>query len=95
MTSFMPSRSGREENGLEARSARRRVTVAEAQDEPAIVDAEAAGAKGNLAFRHVVEMTNGSFEFQKSPQEFPVVLQAISNTNLLLDTLQHLDEAKA
>jgi hypothetical protein len=42
-----------------------------------------------------VEMTNGSFEFQKSAHEFPVVLQAVSNTNLLLDTLQHLDEAKA
>lgn len=60
-----------------------------------IVDAEAAGSKGNLAFRHIVEMTNGSFEFQKSPQLFPVVLQAVSNTNLILDTLQQLDEAKA
>jgi tetratricopeptide (TPR) repeat protein len=64
-------------------------------NEGRIVDAEAAGAKGTLAFRHVVEMTNGSFEFQKSAHEFPVVLQAVSNTNLLLDTLQHLDEAKA
>ena len=58
-----------------------------------IVDAEAAGAQGNVAFRQIVEITNGSFEFQKSPQTFPVVIQAVSNTNLLLDTLQQLDEA--
>ncbi len=62
-------------------------------NEGRIVDAEAAGSKGNLAFRHIVEMTNGSFEFQKSPQPFPVALQAVSNTNLILDTLQQLDEA--
>jgi tetratricopeptide (TPR) repeat protein len=64
-------------------------------NEGRIVDAEAAGSKGNLAFRHIVEMTNGSFEFQKSPQQFPVAIQAVSNTNLILDTLQQLDEAKA
>jgi tetratricopeptide (TPR) repeat protein len=64
-------------------------------NEGRIVDAEAAGSKGNLAFRHIVEITSGSFQFEKSPHEFPVVLSAISNTNLLLDTLQHLDEAKA
>lgn len=58
-----------------------------------IVDAEAAGAKANLAFRHIVEITNGSFEFQKSARDFPVTLQAVSNTNLILDTLQQLDEA--
>lgn len=64
-------------------------------NEGRIVDAEAAGSKGALAFRHVVEITNGSFEFQKSAQEFPIVLQAASNTNLILDTLQQVDEAKA
>ena len=62
-------------------------------NEGKIVDAEAAGAKGTLAFRHIVEITNGSFEFQKSPQLFPITLQAVSNTNLILDTLQQLDEA--
>ncbi len=62
-------------------------------NEGRIVDAEAAGAKGTLAFRHIVEITNGSFEFQKSPQLFPIALQAVSNTNLILDTLQQLDEA--
>jgi len=43
----------------------------------------------------VVEITNGGFEFQKSQSEFPVAIQAVSNTNLILDTLQQLDEAKA
>ena len=62
-------------------------------NEGRIVDAEAAGSKGNLAFRHIVEITNGSFEFQKSARDFPVVLQAVSNTNLILDALQQLDEA--
>jgi tetratricopeptide (TPR) repeat protein len=62
-------------------------------NEGKIVDAEAAGAKGTLAFRYIVEITNGSFEFQKSPQLFPIALQAVSNTNLILDTLQQLDEA--
>ena len=62
-------------------------------NEGRIVDAEAAGAKGTLAFRYIVEITNGSFEFQKSPQLFPIALQAVSNTNLILDTLQQLDEA--
>ena len=58
-----------------------------------IVDAEAAGTKGNMAFRHIVEITNGSFEFKKSPQTFPVTIQAATNTNLILDTLAQLDEA--
>jgi tetratricopeptide (TPR) repeat protein len=64
-------------------------------NEGKIVDAEAAGSKGASAFRHVVEITNGGFEFQKSQSEFPVAIQAVSNTNLILDTLQQLDEAKA
>ena len=58
-----------------------------------IVDAEAGGTKGNIAFRHIVEITNGSFEFKKSPQQFPVTIQAATNTNLILDTLAQLDEA--
>jgi tetratricopeptide (TPR) repeat protein len=58
-----------------------------------IVDAEAGGTRGNMAFRHIVEITNGSFEFKKSPQPFPVTIQAATNTNLILDTLAQLDEA--
>jgi hypothetical protein len=58
-----------------------------------IVDAESAGEKGEAGFRHIVEITNGSFEFQKSVETFPVTIQALSNTNLLLDTLRQLDES--
>ena len=59
-----------------------------------IVDAESAGSKGEAGFRYVVEITNGTFEFQRSSEEFPVSIHAASNTNLILDTLRHLDEAK-
>ncbi|HKZ81982.1 MAG TPA: DUF4388 domain-containing protein [Pyrinomonadaceae bacterium] len=59
-----------------------------------IVDADCAGSKGEAAFRHIVEITGGSFEFQKSLRAFPVSIQVSSNTNLLLDTLRMLDEEK-
>ncbi len=60
-----------------------------------IVNAESGGSKGEEGFRHIVEITNGTFEFQKSDAKFPVIIQATSNTNLLLDTLRQLDETKA
>jgi hypothetical protein len=63
-------------------------------NEGKIVDAEAGGATGAQGFRQIVEITTGSFEFQKSAQEFPVTIQALSNTNLLLDTLRQVDEEK-
>jgi tetratricopeptide (TPR) repeat protein len=59
-----------------------------------IVDAEAAGATGELGFRQIVEITVGGFEFQKSAEGFPVAIQSLSNTNLILDTLSKLDEEK-
>ena len=59
-----------------------------------IVDAEAAGATGEPGFRRIVEITTGSFEFQKSGEGFPVTIEALSNTHLILDTLRQLDEAK-
>jgi hypothetical protein len=59
-----------------------------------IVDAEAAGFIGESGFRKVVEITTGGFEFQKSANEFTIRIQALSNTNLLLDALRQLDEAK-
>ncbi|HVQ39297.1 MAG TPA: DUF4388 domain-containing protein [Pyrinomonadaceae bacterium] len=59
-----------------------------------IVDAEAAGAKGPQGFRRIVEITKGSFEFQKSAKNFPSRIKALSNTNLILDTLSQLDEEK-
>ena len=63
-------------------------------NEGRIVDAEAAGAIGENGFRRIVEITTGAFEFQKSAREFPTRIQALSNTNLILDTLRHLDEEK-
>jgi len=59
-----------------------------------IVDAESGGEKSELGFRRIVEITSGGFEFQKSAQGFPIRIQAASNTNLILDSLRQVDEAK-
>jgi hypothetical protein len=59
-----------------------------------IVDAAAAGATAEAGFRQIVEITTGSFEFQKSTGVFPVMIKALTNTNLILDTLRQLDEEK-
>lgn len=59
-----------------------------------IVDAEMGAVSGQQAFRLVVEIASGDFEFHKSEQESPVRIQAASNTNLILDSLRQLDEAK-
>jgi hypothetical protein len=63
-------------------------------NEGRIVDAEAAGATAEQGFRRIVEITKGSFEFQKSAKNFPGRIKALSNTNLILDTLSQLDEEK-
>jgi len=63
-------------------------------NEGRIVDAESAGVTGEPAFRKTVEIATGSFEFERSSAEYPVRIQALSNTNLILDTLRQLDEAK-
>ena len=59
-----------------------------------IVDAECDAARGTLAFRLLVEVTSGGFDFTRSRNEFPVRIQAPSNTNLILDTLRQMDEEK-
>ena len=59
-----------------------------------IVDADCGGDVGEPGFQRVVEITSGTFEFQKSEQQFPIKIQALSNTNLILDTLRQLDEQK-
>jgi len=59
-----------------------------------IVDASCDGESGDKGFQKVVEITSGTFEFQKTPEQFPVRIQATSNTNLILDTLRVLDEQK-
>jgi len=59
-----------------------------------IVDAECAGETAEAGLRRTVEITDGHFEFERSNQEFPVAIKALSNTNLILDTLRRLDEEK-
>ena len=59
-----------------------------------IVDATCAGENGEKGFQRLVEITSGTFEFQKTEEQFPVTIQALSNTNLILDTLRMLDEQK-
>jgi tetratricopeptide (TPR) repeat protein len=59
-----------------------------------IVDASCSGENGEKGFQRVVEITNGTFEFQKTTEQYPVTIQALSNTNLILDTLRLLDEQK-
>lgn len=63
-------------------------------NEGRIVGAEADEATGQDAFRKIVEVTSGTFDFEKSAQAFPVTINAASNTNLLLDSLRQLDEEK-
>lgn len=59
-----------------------------------IVDATCGGKSGEQGFERVVEITSGTFEFQKTPDHYPIRIQALSNTNLILDTLRVLDERK-
>jgi tetratricopeptide (TPR) repeat protein len=60
-----------------------------------IVDAEADGFRGEFAFKIIVEINSGGFEFSLSPEDFPVVIQVSSNTNFLLDVLTQLDTERA
>jgi tetratricopeptide (TPR) repeat protein len=59
-----------------------------------IVDATCGAKSGEQGFEGVVEITSGTFEFQKTSDQYPVRIQALSNTNLILDTLRLLDERK-
>jgi tetratricopeptide (TPR) repeat protein len=59
-----------------------------------IVDASCSGDTADLGFQRVVEITSGTFEFQKTSEQFVTRIQALSNTNLILDTLRLLDERK-
>ncbi|HKR02757.1 MAG TPA: DUF4388 domain-containing protein [Pyrinomonadaceae bacterium] len=63
-------------------------------NEGRIVGAETGAVTGEEAFRKIVEVTSGSFDFEKSVKEFPVTINAASNTNLILDSLRQLDEEK-
>lgn len=60
-----------------------------------IVDAECNGHNGHGAFREIIEINSGTFEFSTAENEFPVVINVVSNTNFLLDVLTELDNERA
>lgn len=60
-----------------------------------IVDAECNGTNGHTAFRDIIEINSGTFEFNVSDHEFPVIINVSSNTNFLLDVLTELDNERA
>lgn len=64
-------------------------------NEGRIVGAATGGMTGEDAFRKIVELTTGTFDFEKSAREFPVTINVASNTNLILDSLRQLDEEKS
>lgn len=64
-------------------------------NEGKIVDAECNGHNGVTAFREIIEIGSGTFEFSTSESEFPVIINVSSNTNFLLDVLTELDNERA
>ena len=64
-------------------------------NEGKIVDAECNGHNGVPAFREIIEINGGTFEFSTSDHEFAVVINVSSNTNFLLDCLTELDNERA
>jgi len=57
-----------------------------------IVGSECGTLVAYEAFRQIVEITSGIFDFEKSVQSFPITIEAASNTNLILDSLRQVDE---
>jgi len=57
-----------------------------------IVGADSGQKTAHEAFREIVEITTGSFDFQRSSEGFAVTIEAASNTNLILDSLREVDE---
>jgi len=64
-------------------------------NEGRIVDAECNGRNGTIAFRDIIELNSGTFEFSTAENEFAVVINVSSNTNFLLDVLTELDNERA
>ena len=60
-----------------------------------IVDAECKGKNGAIAFRDIIEINGGTFEFSVSETSFPVLITVSSNTNFMLDVLTELDHERA
>ena len=63
-------------------------------NEGKIVDAECNEKNGMAAFRSIVEINHGTFEFSTSNHQFPVVIAVSNNTNFLLDVLTELDNER-
>jgi hypothetical protein len=57
-----------------------------------IVGADSGQKTAHEAFREIIEITTGSFDFQRSNEGFAVTIEAASNTNLILDSLREVDE---
>jgi hypothetical protein len=64
-------------------------------NEGKIVDAECNASNGVAAFREIIEINGGTFEFSVSDHEVPIVITVSSNTNFLLDVLTELDNERA
>ena len=64
-------------------------------NEGQIVGAECGTVLAHDAFRQIVEITSGTFDFERSVEPFPVTIEAASNTNLILDSLRQVDEENA
>ncbi len=64
-------------------------------NEGRIVDADCNGRNGTVAFREIIEINSGTFEFSTAENEFPVIINVTSNTNFLLDVLTELDHERA
>lgn len=60
-----------------------------------IIGADSGQLTAQEAFRQIVEISAGSFDFEKSIHSFPVTIEAASNTNLILDSLRQVDEDNA
>ena len=59
-----------------------------------IADAVCGDAEALEAFRLLIEVTAGTFDFEKQADSFPVRINASSNTSLILDSLRELDEER-
>jgi hypothetical protein len=64
-------------------------------NEGQIAHARTGAEIGIVALKHFLEVTQGSFEFKKTDREYSRVIQATSNTGLLLDLLATKDEEAA
>jgi hypothetical protein len=57
-----------------------------------IVGAESDTLNNVDAFRQILEVTGGAFDFERSGHEFPVTINTSSNTSLILENLRQSDE---